>query len=480
MSLKRLGFILAPLIFLMFVIFQPLQTNIESNRMAGIVIWMAIWWMSECVHLAVTSLLPVVLLPLCQIADIKQVAYQYGHPIIFLFLGGFLISIAIEKWDLHKRIARNILRMTGHSVNGILAGVMVSTFLLSNWISNTATALMLLSAVMALLFELEDVLNHQDKLYFSAALMLGMAYAASIGGMATPVGTPPNMYFFKAYPQMFSHQVHLSFIQWIILFLPLSLIILTGCFFILKLLFLNKISVRKIDIQKLNIHRKYKITYEEKVVFVVFILTVLLWLTRDVYIEFLHFRGWKYFFEHSEYMDDSLVAIAASIILFIIPAKKDTHKTILTWEDAKQLKYDILLLFGGGFALSYGFEKSGLINYAVEQLVFVKNIHPLALIFIICLVVCIISEFASNIASVQLALPVIAAITSHFSSEMTIRLVLPCVLSASVGFMLPVATAPNTIAFGSGKIPLQFMLKAGFWLDIFSIFAITIYCYWVL
>lgn len=476
---KKLSFILAPVIFLFFVILQPLQASVEANCMTGIVIWMAVWWFSECVHLAVTSLLPIVLIPLCGIADVKDVSQQYGNSIIFLFLGGFLISIAIEKWDLHKRVARGVMGFTGNSVTGVLAGIMLSTFLLSNWISNTATALMLFGAIMALINELENVLHKEDHQHLSAALMLGMAYAASIGGMATPVGTPPNMYFFKAYPQ-FHHAMNISFVQWLIWFMPLSLIILTGCFLILKFLFLDKLSVKGIPGDKMEIHRKFKWTYEERIVALIFGMAVVLWLTRDIQIKTIGIKGWKSFFEHSEFIDDSLVAIASAILMFVIPSRKNKNEGILTWADVKQLKYDILLLFGGGFALAYGFEKSGLIEYVMRQLSMVKDLHPLGLIFIIAITVTIVSEFASNIASVQLALPVVAALSVHFPHEMILRLMLPCVLSASVGFMLPVATAPNTIAFGSGKILLSDMYKAGFWLDVFSIFTISIYCYFIL
>ncbi len=463
-------------VFLLFALFQPLSASAEANKMAGIVLWMSVWWLTECVHPAVTSLLPIVLLPLCQIADIKDVSQQYGNSIIFLFLGGFLLSIAIEKWDLHKRIARGILQLTGHSVNGILAGIMLATFLMSNWISNTATALMLLGAILALLYETKTLLPAKDKENFSSALLLGMAYAASIGGMATPVGTPPNMYFFKIHSQLHP-SLSLSFMQWIVYFVPLSLLILAGCFFILKILFLNKLSVRNIPTEKLELHRKFRVSYEEKVVLVVFLLTVILWLTREINIPAGHFKGWRYLFKQPSYVDDALVAIAAALVLFIIPSKKKKGEFILTWEDVKHLKYDILLIFGGGFALAHGFEKSGLIIYLVQQLTFVQHISVFWMLLFISLTVTVISEFASNIASVQLALPIIAALSKHFPQEMSLKLLFSCVLSASVGFILPVATAPNTIAFGTGRIPLSNMYKAGFWLDLFSIFTISIYCY---
>lgn len=481
LNIKNTALIIGPVLFILFALLRPLQADEWINRMAGIVLWMAVWWLTECVHLAVTSLLPLVLIPVCGIAGIKDVAKEYGDSIIFLFLGGFLISIAIEKWDLHKRIARNILKITGSSINGVLAGIMLSAFFISNWISNTATALILFGVVMALYKELESILRKEYHHWLGISLMLGMAYAASIGGMATPVGTPPNMYFFKIYPKLIGEDVHLSFFEWIKLFFPLSFWILTGCYFIIKILFLRKINVQNLILKNFELHKKYKITYEEKVVILVFLLCVILWLFREgIAISRLSVKGWKYFFAHPEYIDDSVVAIAGAVLLFIIPSKKNKGESILVWEDVKRLKYEILLLFGGGFALAFGFEKSGLINYMVEQLAVVKHLPVLLVILLISVIVTLISEFASNIASIQLALPVIAAMTTHFPNEYRMALIMPCVLSASVGFMLPVATAPNTIAFGSGIIPIREMLKAGFWLDLFSIFSISLYCYFVL
>jgi len=477
-KIRTIALLIGPICFGIFYLFQPLEASLSINRMIGILLWIAIWWFSECVHLAVTALLPIVLIPLSQIANVKEVSKEYSDSIIFLFLGGFLISIAIEKWNLHKRIARNILRITGNSTQGILLGVMLACFLLSNWISNTATALMILGSVLALIKEFDFSINDNDKSLFAQALLLGMAYAASIGGMATPVGTPPNMYFFKMYPKLLDENVQITFFQWITSFFPLSFIILIGCFFILKILFLNKMNIKNIPNKNFEWYKKTKMSYEEKIILIVFLITIGLWLTREnINFGSITIKGWKNLFSHSEYIDDAVVAMSSAISLFVIPSKKNKNEALLVWEDIKQLKYELLLLFGGGFALAYGFEKSGLIEYLIQSFHFIQVIHPLILIALIGIVIVLISEFASNMATIQLALPLIIAMTSHLPAMYTNKLIFSSVLFASSGFMLPVATAPNMIAFGSGYIPMYSMLKAGFWLDVFCIFTITIYCY---
>ncbi len=477
-SFRLIWLFIAPLLALLFIIYQPLPAGDLINKMFAVVIWMAIWWLSECVHLAVTSLLPIILLPLLGIANVKNVSKEYGDSIIFLFLGGFLFSIAIEKWDLHQRIASAILKVTGNSLKGILAGVMIAAFLISNWISNTATTLMLFGAIMALYKELEPHIKAAHRKQFAVALLLGLAYAASIGGIATPVGTPPNMYFFKVYPQLFGNSVHINFMEWIIKIAPISIIIIVGCYLILSFLFLRTIKQKKIATSFLNLKKQYKISYEEKWIAVIFLICVVLWITREGWhIGNTVVYGWQNIFQYSHYIDDAVVAIAGATLLFIIPSKKNKGEAILVWTDVKSLKYDILLLFGGGFALAYGFNQSGLDKWLIGQFEFIKHLHPLLIIIVISVVVTLTSEFASNIASIQLALPVIAAMLVHLPNKNILMYLIPCVVSASVGFMLPVATPPNTIVFGSGLVGIKDMFKAGLLLDIWSIIVVSLYCY---
>lgn len=446
--------------------------------MAGVAVWMCVWWFTEAVSLAVTALIPVLMLPVLGLADCKSVAQQYSDSIIFLFIGGFMLAFAIEKWELHKRIALKILSIVGTKPSTILFGVMISTYLISNWISNTATTMMLFGAVFALIQETKHYIK-ANSMNFSAALLLGLAFAATIGGLATPVGTPPNMYFFKAYKEAFPQNTDLNFLKWSAIGYPLSLTFLLVTFFVLNFYYLRKKVTVGID--KEFFQKAYKelgkFSYEEKWVFGIFICCILLWFTRaDIDFGPFIFRGWNHIFIVPKYVDDAFVALLAAVLLFIIPSKKNKDEGLLIWDDAKKLRYDIILMFGSGFALAYGFEVSGLSNWLAASLRILKGVHPLLIILGICIIVTVISEFASNIASIQLAIPVMIALQKDLEIAPLV-LMMPATFAASMGFMLPVATAANTIVFGTREIEMRDMLRVGVVLDALGILVITFMCY---
>lgn len=452
--------------------------NHKVSLMAGIAVWMCIWWFSEAVSLAVTALVPVLMLPVLGLSDTKTIAQQYSDSIIFLFIGGFMLAFAIEKWNFHKRIALKILSIVGDSPATILMGVMISTYLISNWISNTATTMMLFSAVFALINETKHYI-HKNSQKFAAALLLGLAFSATIGGMATPVGTPPNMYFFKAYREAFPQNNDLNFLKWSAIGYPISL-----CFLVVTFLVLNYYFLRKkvqLDIEKTFFSKAYndlgKFSWEEKWVFGIFISCILAWFTRaDIDFGTFKFLGWNHLFAVPKFIDDSLVALIAALLLFLIPSRENKGEALLIWEDAKKLRYDIILMFGSGFALAYGFEISGLSNWLAASLVVLKGVSPLLIILGICVIVTIISEFASNIASIQLAIPVMIALQKDLDLP-PLLLMMPATFAASLGFMLPVATAANTIVFGTKQIHIKDMFKVGIVLDILGILIITLMCY---
>ncbi len=446
--------------------------------MAGVAIWMVIWWFSEAVNLAVTALVPVLMLPVLGIADCKSVSQQYTDSIVFLFIGGFMLAFAIEKWHLHKRIALKILSVVGTKPATVLFGVMISTYLISNWISNTATTMMLFGAVFALVQETKEYIEkNQGK--FAAALLLGLAFAATIGGMATPVGTPPNMYFFKAYKEAFPDANDLNFLKWSAIGYPISLSFLVLTFFVLNFYFLKGKVELKIHKQffKDSYNKLGKFSWEEKWVFGIFISCILLWFTRaDIDFGSFKFKGWNHIFVVPKYVDDAFVAILAALILFLVPSKSNKGEALLIWDDAKKLRYDIILMFGSGFALAYGFEITGLSGWLAEALTILKGVSPILIILGICIIVTIISEFASNIASIQLAIPIMIALQKDLDLP-PLLLMMPATFAASLGFMLPVATAANTIVFGTKEIHIKDMLRVGIVLDAIGILLITLLCY---
>jgi solute carrier family 13 (sodium-dependent dicarboxylate transporter), member 2/3/5 len=446
--------------------------------MSGIALWMVIWWISEAVNLAITALIPVLMLPFWGIAEVKSVAQQYTDSIIFLFFGGFMIAFAIEKWGLHKRIALKILSLVGVSPRTVLFGTMLAAFLISNWISNTATTMMLFSAVLALVHETKQYLK-KGKEKFAAAMLMGLAFSATIGGMATPVGTPPNMYFFKVFRETYAQSIEFNFLKWSMIGFPIAIVFLWFTYFVLSRYFLDKSS--SFDIGRSFFKEQYvklgKMGYEEKWVFGIFMACVLLWFSRaDIDMGSFKLHGWANLMKAPKYIDDSFVALAAALLLFLLPSKLNSGEALLVWDDAKKIRYDIILMFGSGFALAYGFEVTGLSNWLAEQLLVLKGVRPVFIILGICVIVTLISEFASNIASIQLAIPVMMALQKNMDIS-PMLLMIPATFAASLGFMLPVATAANTIVFGTKMIHIRDMFKVGIILDIIGILIITLMCY---
>ncbi|CAN5446018.1 SLC13 family permease [soil metagenome] len=478
---KKIKLFLGPLAAaIIYFGFDLMPSNPMVTKMAAVAVWMAIWWLTEVVHLAVTALLPIVLLPMLGIADSKTVAFQYMDPIIFLFIGGFIIAFAIERWNLHKRIALKILMLVGTSPSRILLGIMLTSYLMSMWISNTATVMMLIAAVLAVIVQIEKHFkeeHHSHKM--STALLLGLAYSASIGGMATLVGTPTNMIFLREYNDKFPMNNDMNFFAWFKIGFPISLVLLFLAFFVIKKLFIKK------DVQ-LSIDKTYfsdayqrlgKMTSEEKMVARVFATTALLWFTRaDIDFGLFKMSGWSNLFPNKDFLQDGTVAIFMAVLLFLIPSKSEKGRPLITWAETSKLPFDIILLFGGGFALAKGFELSGLSTWLANQLHFNSETNIYVLIFGLCVLITIISEFASNVACIQLMLPILIAI-QHSMNIHPLLLMIPATIASSLGFMLPVATAPNTIVFGSNRLKVKDMLKTGLAIDILGILLITLSIY---
>jgi sodium-dependent dicarboxylate transporter 2/3/5 len=468
---------LGPILFLITYTVFSFFGHTQEGKMAAIAVWVATWWLTEAVELPITSLLPFILIPLFGIADAKTVASQYMDQVIFLFMGGFMLSYALEKSNLHSRLALYILSKVGNSPQNILGGIMFVAFFISMWMSNTATVMMLYAAVTAIVLKFKENDSHYQVI--GSSLMIGLAYAASIGGMATLVGTPTNMIFYSFYNSNFVNQNQLVFSTWFMLAFPIALLLVLCTYFLIR----NHFKLKKIKIeitQRYFIDQYQKIgplTRDEKIVGMIFIITAFLWFSRsDLIIGNFNFKGWSNLFSHKDFIQDSTVAVLMASFLFFIPSKKNAGTTLLSWEDCKKLPLGIMLLFGSGFALAKGFELSGLSIMLAQSLHSINTNHLLLIVIVICLLITFISEFASNVASIQLALPILLALSISLKLP-ALSLMVPATLAASLGFMLPVATAPNTIVYGSGFIKVKDMYRIGLGVNIVGIILIGLICY---
>ncbi len=480
-SLKSIfGLIIGPSLFLWITIFL----NLEPGKPAvtytfAIAILMAIWWITEVVPLAITALLPVVLFPLFGVMNGKDVSSTYFNHVIFLFIGGFLVALAMQKWDLHKRIAIRILLITGSSPARILLGFMLATSFLSMWISNTATAMMMVPILLSIANKLEEYIEKKELKKYTVGLLLGVAYSASIGGIATLVGTPPNLSFARIFQIMFPSAPEISFSTWFIFALPISI-----TFFIITwvyLYFLYRPSKSFSTLRSIDFKQQYKdlgkSTFEQKAVAIVFALLALLWLTRaGLKIGSFDLPGWSSLFSSPTYINDGTVAIALSIVLFLIPSKNRKGKRIMDWNTASKIPWNIVLLFGGGFALASAFKESGLSIWVGEQLSGIGELSPILIIAIIALTMTFLTELTSNTATTEMLLPVLAGLSVSINVN-PLLFMLPATISASMAFMLPVATPPNAIVFGSNKISVMQMAKTGIVLNILGVIVITLITY---
>jgi sodium-dependent dicarboxylate transporter 2/3/5 len=475
---KPFSLFLGPAVFLSSLFAEsPDPGHPHIYLMTGITFWVALWWLTEALPIAVTAFIPFLFIPLCGISNYKTISYQYMDPVIFLFIGGFILSFAIERWGLHHRLALGILHRSGTTFSGIQLGIMSTAFLISMWISNTATAMMLFSAVMGIIERLRSSFNDEEQHRKAAStLMISLAYACSIGGMATLVGTPTNMIFYRAFTEQYGNNSSINFSSWFLFAFPASLILLYCAWLFIR--WPLRLRKESLIIKKNNFSDEFrklgKWSKDEKSVAFIFITTALLWFTRaELHTTWFRFKGWASLFPHPEEIYDGTVAIFMALLLFIIPSQTEKGRALVNWSEASRIPFDIILLFGSGFAIAKGFEDSGLSNYLAGKLESAGNIHPLILVILICCIVTLISEFASNVASIQLALPVLISLQQALELN-PLLLMVPAALCASLGFMLPVATAPNTIAYSSKFIKVKEMTIAGLLTDIAGIIIISL------
>jgi len=477
---QKVALIAGPVLSACLLLFFDLDPgHPEVARTAAVALLMAIWWITEAIPLAVTSLLPVVLFPALGIMDGKTVAPIYFNHIIFLFIGGFLVALAMQRWNLHRRIALRILLLFGIRPRNILLGFMVATAFLSMWISNTATTMMMVPIALAIIMKLEDSLGQEKVRRYSIGIFLGVAYSASIGGIATLVGTPPNLSFARILIICFPNAPEISFATWFFLAFPTSIVFLTTVWLLLSFFFSPKKGGFALD--RRDFRKQYDelgpLTFEEGVVLGDFVLLALLWLFRaDIKIGDFTIPGWSGLFSNPGFLNDGTVAIGMAILLFLIPAKRQTASRIMDWKTASRLPWNIVLLFGGGFALASGFKDSGLSIWLGNQLVGVGSLHPILIVALICLVATFLTELTSNTATTEMLLPILAGLAVAIRVN-PLLLMIPGTLACSCAFMLPVATPPNAIIFGTQRLRIADMAKPGLALNLIGVVAITVATY---
>ncbi len=470
-----------PLLALLVILLLDLDPgNREVTLTAAVALWMAVWWITEAIPIAATALLPVALFPILGVASGRDIASQYFNHVIFLFVGGFMIALALQRWNLHKRIAIRIMLLIGTSPSRIILGFMAASFFLSMWISNTATVMMMLPIAMAVIAKLEGSFEKRGVNRVATSILLGTAYASSVGGMATLIGTPPNLAFIKIFEETFPQAPEISFAGWIIFALPISLvfafiiwIILTARVGLGKGRMAADRSIFQDEYSKLG-----KFTFEEKIVLADFAILAFLWLFRKpIVIGDFVIPGWSGPLPVPEFIDDGTVAIAMALILFLIPSKNRPGRMIIDWKTAVSLPWGIVILFGGGFALAYAFKSSGLSLWIGSQLSGLAGFPPLLMIMAICLMMTFLTELTSNTATTQTLLPIIAAVGIGIGVD-PLLLMIPATLSASCAFMLPVATPPNAIVYGAGWFKIGEMSRVGIILNLAGVFLISLGFYY--
>lgn len=468
---KKIGLLIGPLLFVLIHLLPFSFLSHKADAVLSVAIWMLIWWITEAVSISVTALLPLLLFPLLKIMPMNEVGANYGSPIIFLFFGGFVMALALEKVQLHKRIALNIIKLTGTSPNEVILGFMVATAFLSMWISNTASTVVMLPialSVIKLLLNDEDGFTEKDK-NFALSVMLGIAFSANSGGIATVIGTPPNSVLIGLLENEYNMQI--SFLKWMIIGLPFSIIMVAICYFVLvKWMYPNKGLVFKTtkDVIQEELNKLGKTSKKEKLVLVIFGVTITLWVFR-AYINSL-FPTLK--------LSDGMISIFAAIALFSIPNGFKKGDFILVWKDTEKLAWGILLLFGGGLALAKGMSISGIVDL-VSGSIASANLSVLVTAFLIITLILFMTEIMSNVSLISVLAPVVAGIAIGLNIPI-LYLLIPVTIASSCAFMLPMATPPNAIVFASGYIKVNQMVRAGIVLNIISVILLVIVFYWVL
>jgi sodium-dependent dicarboxylate transporter 2/3/5 len=471
--IPRLGLYLGPIAFvLIYFLVESPGLSAEAKAMLALAAWMAIWWISEAIPIAATAFLPLIFMPLLGILPIGKISANYMHPTVLLYMGGFLLATGIEKWGLHRRIALNIINLLGTDLRRIVLGFIIATGFLSMWISNSATSLMMLPIGLAVVSQFKAQLgagNSSIADRLGKNIMLGIAYSASIGGVATLIGTPTNTIMVAVIQDLYGYTI--GFNEWFMFGLPLSIFLLLVCWYYLvssanplpkKFHLPDEKSIIGKQLSDLG-----KTGYEEWNVMLVFGLVCFSWIFREYLIE-----------PFIPQINDTIIVLFGVVLLFILPSSSGDDR-ILDWKTAERIPWGILILFGGGLALAEGFQSTGLAEWIGQKFTLLEGISFFFLLMIIIASVNFLTEVTSNVATASMLLPILASVALKLDLH-PFGLMIGATLAASCAFMLPVATPPNAVVFGSGYLQMKDMVKAGFWLNIISIILITGMVYFVL
>ncbi|VEE15311.1 SLC13 family permease [Ectopseudomonas mendocina] len=460
-----IGLILGPLLLLVCLLTEP-PAGLSSAAWAtiGLTLLMATWWSTEAIPIPATSLLPILLIPALDIDSLNAATAPYANPTIYLFLGGFVLGLAMERWNLHKRIALMTLLAMGSKPSRQIAGFMMATAFLSMWVSNTATTIMMLPIGLSVIGMLtgEKSASDADRERFATALLLAIAYAASVGGIATLIGTPPNALLAAFLAD--NYDVQIGFGQWMLLGVPVAVLMLAFIWWWLTRGGFNLAGHDSTQLIRSELAELGPLSRGEKLVALVFVVTALAWVFQPLIGEWV--SG----------VNDTSIAIAAALALFIIPVDTKQRVFLMDWESASKLPWGVLLLFGGGLSLAGVIRSTGLAEWIAQSLGALGALPVIAMIGVVVLVIIFLTEVTSNTATAAAFLPLLGAlaVSQGMPAEL---LAIPAAIAASCAFMMPVATPPNAIVFGTGHMKIQSMIKAGFALNLFGVVLVTLICY---
>ncbi|APU23989.1 anion transporter [Actinoalloteichus sp. GBA129-24] len=469
-SRRWIGLVVGPVVFLAALFLLPDSLPVEGRATAAIALLMAIWWMTEAIPIPATALLPLVLFPILNVAPLADVAPPYANDIIFLFMGGFMLALAMQRWNLHKRIALRTVLVVGTSPKMLIAGFMIATGFVSMWVSNTATAVMMLPIGLSVLVLTKQLGDGKGDPNFGTALMLGIAYAASIGSLGTIIGTPPNTLLVGYLAD--NHDISIGFGQWMLFGVPIAVVFLFLAWLVLTR-FIYPPKLRELpggrELIQQQLDELGPLSRGEKLTLGVFVFAALSWIGVPLLADVESVAATLPWLAN---ISDGVIAMVVAILLFLLPVEPRTGTNVLDWETAKELPWGILLLFGGGLSLSGQFTATGLSTWIGERVTALGVLPLILLIALVAVLVLFLTELTSNTATAATFLPILGGVAIGLGLDPMV-LAIPVALAATSAFMLPVATPPNAIAYGSGYVAIGQMVRAGIWLNIIAVVLIT-------